>query len=367
MIIGGLIIGCKTNEPRESSSGSRVDEELEQEVSVVINYGPDIEYTELQDNGLYKIGYSVNLSINEADYLKSIEYKISDETGNELFDDISIIDKYIQDNQYIDKIVFYDYFLHRRINYSIIVNTKTEQYKYNGSLYNDDLPEVSDEVTVSVVNRFIEGIKATSLNITSEVLSPVNLSRVNLIPPSQNSQWDLPFEIIKDGEEEKAVVSASVINDNYTTYIENGTYILQFQFNEYGIVQKEIDIFDLFDNKNGPNYGLSIPNVKEISNKSIEIDFGLEEKIEKMEIWLFIEQNGKMNQLGIATYYSSFSNISKKDLFNNCYDKSEKVKLSYNKKYFFKVYIYAENSDDISYISVSDLNEIKFSGFSFFF
>jgi len=95
----------------------------------------------------------------------------------------------------------------------------------------------------------------------------------------------------------------------------------------------------------------------------LKLEISFLDLVENMEIWFYAEDN--YQKIGSVKYLSGVENISKKELFTLVKDDfGNIVKLKFNKKYFYKVYLQSKDVEGIRYISISSFKEIKFQGFS---
>ena len=83
-----------------------------------------------------------------------------------------------------------------------------------------------------------------------------------------------------------------------------------------------------------------------------------------MELWIYDEKTQK--KLGVAKYLTPKNIIAKKELFDMFFDETgNQIKLEYNKKYLYQIYLYSNEYNKINYISASLMEQIVFNSFKF--
>ena len=89
------------------------------------------------------------------------------------------------------------------------------------------------------------------------------------------------------------------------------------------------------------------------------------EKIDRMEVMIYTDYEGTMQKLGTAKLLMVREELSKKDLMKAFSDDfGNKIKLKNNKTYYYQVYLYSKEFNELTYVSVSEMIPIVFQGFS---
>jgi hypothetical protein len=357
------LFDCKTINNKENKKNSNIKNELKQEKEIFFDflgfdYSVSPEDSIAKNENIYQIKYNLNFKFKTTKKI-ILNYKIFDEENNLLLNKSNIETKQISKNEALVKDSFFDNFNYSTLKYSIQAYNDKKSIDLTGDFNNSNLPILEYIKLGPIITKNDNRKVNISFFTEVSIKNCRDLIWIRLIPPDESSFW-----IISTKQDSSGYVGNAVINEN-KNFIENGNYLIQINLGKLGFIQKSIEITDFFNNQKGPNYGL--PTVEEISSDKnyLKLDINLLNKIENMEIWLFSEKNDQRS--GIANFVSPEGNISKKDLFVMFKDDSKNsIKLKYNKKYYYRVYLYSKEINGMKYISISNLLPITFQGFNFF-
>jgi len=83
-----------------------------------------------------------------------------------------------------------------------------------------------------------------------------------------------------------------------------------------------------------------------------------------MELKLFSKIEDSLQNIGKVEILNVTNELIKKELINMFLDDfGNKIKIKYNEKYYYQIYLYSKVFNDISYISISDYAPLIFQGF----
>jgi hypothetical protein len=253
-------------------------------------------------------------------------------------------------------------FLKNKINYSIIVKLGNSEKFYRGLYINESLPDLLLMEIGPVITSCIANKNQVNINTKLTINNCSNVKWIHLIPPSINYYWEIPYTI-----ENNTVNAGGLIFDNDKSYISNGNYILQINFERLGVIQKDINIIDIYGNSKGKNYGLPLNAFIIDDNEKIIIKPEILSKIDYIEIWFYMQIGGEYQKLGINKITKLNEIILKKDLRSNIYsDDNKQIKLKDNTEYFYRIYVYTVKFNNIYYQSMSELKSIEFKKFKYF-
>lgn len=315
------------------------------------------------ENKRYQIDYDYLFRFKNKDGNFNISYTLYDEDMNVILKEKNI--KPLIDgrrrNGYIIKKDFKDIFYYSKIYFRMKILIDNEKKEYTGEFKNPVLPDIKINIG-PIISSYIDEKFNVSLLINISIKNCRTIRSIRFIPPSEDSFWEIPWEY--DFNE---IIAKGNIYERDNNYLENGDYLLQIDLDKYGILEKNIKIKDFFNNEKGPNYGMPIAYESAHDKNHIKLDIDLLEKIDFMELWIFKIINDEMQKIGTAKFLTSIETISKKVLRELVKDDFEnKVKIKYNKEYFYKVYLYSKEFNGISYLSISEPFKFSIQGFDFF-
>ena len=245
--------------------------------------------------------------------------------------------------------------------YVLTAHYDGQDYEYIGECPVDNSMTIADLKVGPMITKYESDSLITYLSINATISGERGIQWVRLIPPSAEYFWDIPFE------REGFVTSAmgTVSDTRHKRYFDNGDYILQINAGRSGIIQKKISITDYFNNTSGANYGFPVASELESDKNKIVLDMNFREKMDRMEVLIYTDYEGVMQKLGTAKLLMVREELAKKDLMKAFTDDfGNKVKLKNNKTYYYQVYLYSKEFNELTYISVSELIPIVFQGFS---
>jgi hypothetical protein len=318
------------------------------------------------NNEFYKVTYHYNFEINNSESKFFIDYCLFDENENMILkkEGISPKKNNSKKNSYTVEDKFFDSLSYSKIKYLIKIKSSgnTNVKQYIGEYFNNKIPGIAACNIGPVISKYIEKKANVSLRINLQLTNISGLSWIHFIPPGHDSFWEIPWQVTSDGGS-----ADGMIYEKTNNFLHNGDYILQLNFDKFGIIQKEVKIIDIYNNQKGLNYGFPIANELDNDKKSIKLDVSMMEKIDFMELWIFEKINDNMQKIGIAKYLTPTNVISKNELSNLIKDDfNNKIKLKNNKEYFYQVYLYSKEFNSIKYIAISDIYSFKLYGFLFF-
>ena len=307
-------------------------------------------------DGIYDVRYDFKFSILTNKSV-TVSYKIYDLESDLLYEKESIKSGGISQDKK-------EYFIEDALLlYQLDVEINRKSYMFTGEFENPSVPSLTEMTAGPLITRIENRKNNVSLYINLRISNCNGLEWIRLIPPSLDYFWTLQYKT-----EDLDITSNTLINDSkHANYIDNGNYIIQINLGNLGIIQKEINITDYLNNKSGPNYGLPVAEEKNSNKNEINISFGQPDRIDYYEIWLFADTNKNSRKIGTAKYAVPDETIQKKELFELFFDdRDNRVKLKYNKKYYYRISLYSKEINGLKYISISDLIPLTFQGFSLF-
>lgn len=328
-----------------------------------INYKQNIK---MQDNGIYEIPYKFlfefeNITPKTSNFI--LEYTIFDANREVLLSgkQSNLIKDKFNPNQYNIEIQYIDSFSYSKLFYEIkIIQSKTTK-KYTGEYVNKHMPQLTSLSFGPIVSQIINEEFIVSLGLSLSLENVKEIVWIRLIPPTLNSYWNIQWKKDKNNIE----AFASVTFPKHKNYIDNGIYILQINLGKYGVIQKNYDASDILGNKEGANYGLFI--VDELDNDMNNIYLSIDEltKINFLELHFF-KYNDKNFEIGKIAINNPKKTISKQYLKNLIVDdKGKVVKFSPNTKYYYQIFTYSKEINNIKYISISKKYLFSISEFDF--
>lgn len=365
-----LLITCKTTIKKEESNKKSSDFKsniFERDVNfefIEFDFSIVEDKSVVSDEEIYNVNYNISFRFRNRNNNFFVNYKLFDENNNVLLErkNVKPIKDKIKKNNFLITDNFLDTLYHSRIKYYLSVEIDNEKKEYEDEFLNKLFPLLDEFSFGPIITKYEDNKVNFSLLINLALKNCREVKWIHFIPPSLDSYWNIPWE-----NNFFEIIASGVIYEKDKNFIENGKYILQINLDKYGIIQKEIEIVDFFNNKTGPNYGLPIASEIEADKNHIRLDMNLLEKIDFMEIWLFSHIGANLQKIGVAKYLTPIEIVSKKELKNMVKDDFDNtVKLKYNKEYTYKVYLYSKEFNNIKYVSISDPFPIKFHGFSFF-
>ncbi len=239
--------------------------------------------------------------------------------------------------------------------------------KSNDKLIHDDkeftlsnIPTISNVIFGPVASQVFSGKINTSVMISISIENAENLNNIRLIPPGHEYYWDIPY-IVTDN---RVYAEGAVTSDKESSSLPNGEYLIQLNFEKYGIIQRELLLIDLFGNSSGKNYGFPIIFLKTSTRDRIEFDIRYEDTIEKIDLTLYDTDKTLIGSFTLDKPISIFEKKHLRELFKN--EKGKKVKLKLNQKYLLKVILKTRKINNIDYLSISDYLPVVFEGFRLF-
>lgn len=360
-----FIQACKTMPDNTSNSDLDPVEHIK-DVQFEFNgfhYEIDRENTEITDQGLHKLNYTLVFSFRNKNNKFTASYEIRDIDDNILVkkEGVSPLQKDGKLQEYVIEDNYTSVFSHSQLKYTLTIEKNDEQRDYEGNFINENFPTLTDFTIGPIISKHVDNKIHVSLSLELIILNCSDITWIRLIPPSYDSYWNIPWVI-----EDDIIKATGTIYDKNKTSIRNGNYILQINYGEYGNIEKELMIIDFFNNKKGANYGLPVSNLEKEEKNQILLDINLIEKAHTMELWIYSKINDELQKIGTARYNTPVINISKKGLKDSIYDDfGNQVKIKNNKEYYFQVYLYSHEFNGIEYISISDIYPFKIKGFPF--
>ncbi|OHD11671.1 MAG: hypothetical protein A2086_15985 [Spirochaetes bacterium GWD1_27_9] len=353
---------------KDNNKTTKIDTKKEEKIEKYVefeflgfNYSFYPEESVLSDGNIYKVNYTLNFNFknNLAFYC---DYKIFDEENNLILEknNVSVQKDSINENNFFINDKFSDFISHSNLRYylKVYIDNKTDELV--GEFQNQEMPILEDVNIGQIVSKYENKKLILNLFLNIAIKNPKDLKWIRLIHPSNSFYWNIPYE----NNEQFIRLNASLVDKRHQNYIDNGEYIAQINLGKYGVIQRNIEIIDFFDNKKGANYGLPIANQLDQDKNNIKLDISLIEKINSMELWIYDEKTQK--KLGVAKYLTPKNIIAKKELFDMFFDETgNQIKLEYNKKYLYQIYLYSNEYNKINYISASLMEQIVFNSFKF--
>lgn len=312
--------------------------------------------------GFYKVFYEISFSFKGA---ASAGYKITDSSGN-ILDEVKNMAVGKKQSEITSK--FSDYFLYESFNYYVeLIDKYGEIFISEGIVINHDSPEIDSTVFGPVLSEVYETGRKISLFIESNVLLNNNsIEFARLIPPSENFFWEMTVNSSSLSDSGNVTVGGKVFFSDHMNYLENGIYIFQISFGKSGIIQKEFELSDIYNNKKGPNYGFMIPEERSNTRNQIELSINDIDLAESIEIVMYSMSDKQMRRLGKMRTALVSEVISKSDLFSSIRtSEGDRVKLSYNREYYYQVVLISREINGVKYLATSNPMKIVFHGFNF--
>jgi len=268
----------------------------------------------------------------------------------------SIEDQYIINGNFKSSLCF------NKIKYYISIEINDKKYEFNGEYINEKLPYIDNVDIGPIISRKINNKNSVLLNLSIILKNIDNIKWIRVIPPSIDFYWELPWDV-----DDNNILAEGSIYDKNKSFIQNGKYIIQINLGEYGVIQKEINIIDIFGNDTGANYGLPTALLLKENKNEIRLEINLKDKIDHMEIWLFKKTDIKSGRIGLVKYDKPVDFIIKKDFKNLIVDNEGKnIRLESNQDYYYKIYLYSNEYNNIKYISISDTYILKYKELKYF-
>lgn len=360
-----IFFNCKSIKPKNTKEANTEIEQHEKIKGLSLtsfNYSIDIEDTKINHDDIYDVKYLIVFKFKSSNNNFKVSYILYDENNNIISskEKLNATRDSLEKDTYIIQDYFIDMLNYQKINYKITVELNNKKNEYTGSYENLSIPKLTILNIGPIISNYINNKLNVSLSVNLKLLNYKGIRWIHLIPPSQDSYWNITWDV--NFLKNEVNVNKIVYEEN-KNYIENGKYYLQINLNRYGLLQKEIEIIDISGNKDGKNYGLPIINVENIDNKKIQFEILLLDKIDYLELWLFDNNDNENKKIGFAKLkpknevYIDYLLTQIKDEDNNT------VKIKYNKEYGFKIYSYSKIINGIKYISISDSFILKIKKF----
>lgn len=350
----------KGDTPSHSFNKPEFFEKTEDSELSSIDIGVDPGESVMESNGIFKIKYTVKMAVKYGNVVKCRFY-------NEYGDEIFVSDAVLVDKNGTAIVYFYDYFLYKEIKYKLEISSTAKSVAvFEGTTVREDYPGIKSCLFGPVVSKMTDSGRETDLLVecicTSFNTKP---EYVRVIPPTEDFFWDLP---VTDMSDDEYSFSGKINYSIHKDYIDNGNYILQVSFGKWGLVQRVINITDIYGNTKGPNYGFTIPKEKKTDKDTINFDIPELEDISSIDLVLYIK-NGTGDYLNIGGVCLPFvaDTIKKSDITKYARDiYGDSLKLKNNKEYYYQIVIKSKEKNTIRYLSSSEKYRIVFYGFSLF-
>jgi len=324
-------------------------------------YAFNSEKTKLSDNNLYNVNYDYIFTFNNKNDKFTVSYDIFDENSVKILSKSDIKPKFDhKENRYFVSDSFYDFFSYKELIYHLKIKTGDKEIEYVGEYKSDFNQSIEYYVIGPIIAKYENSEINSYLSVEIALAGLENPDNIKIIPPSENYYWEIPYQIV-----EGKIVGKGLISDKYhKRYLDNGDYYIQAHFGKKGIIQKKFNITDFFNNTKGANYGLPVASEISSDKNKIVLDLSLVEKIDKMEIKLFSKIEDSLQNVGKVEILNITNELIKKELVNMFLDDfGNKIKIKYNEKYYYQIYLYSKVFNDISYISISGYAPLIFQGF----
>lgn len=337
---------------------NRKEKELE---FIDFTYVFNSEKTKLSDNNLYSVYYDLIFIFDNKNDKFTVSYDIFDEDNVKIISKSDIKPKFDhKENRYLVSDSFLDFFSYKTLRYHLKIKTDDAEIEYVGDYKSDFNQSIEYFVIGPIIAKYENSEINSYLSVEIVLSGDENPDNIKIIPPSENYYWDIPYQL-----EEGKIVGKGLISDKYhKRYLDNGDYYIQAHFGKKGIIQKKFNITDFFNNTKGANYGLPVASEISSDKNKIVLDLSLVEKIDKMELKLFSKIEDSLQNIGKVEILNVTNELIKKELINMFLDDfGNKIKIKYNEKYYYQIYLYSKVFNDISYISISDYAPLIFQGF----
>jgi len=354
-----ILIACQ--------SGNKIKKE-EINKNIIIEKNTDLklfdfsyftETTGSNKNDINNINYNIEIKLQGNDNINQLDYIISDENDKILLNKKNIKPKIDSNDILIIKDTFISKLSYNKLKYTIKTFIKNEIKEINDEVLNKEFPILQDLIIGPIISQYIDNKLNVSLNVNAIINNCNYLKWIRLIPPSQNYFWDIPWL-----KEEDLITANAIIYEKNKNFLENGNYILQINFDNFGVYQKNIDIIDYLNNTKGANYGIPIPNIVTDEKEYLKLKIFDINSIDYIEIWLYIKENEEYIIQGIAKINPD-NIINKKNLKESFKDEeNNKIKIKNNYIYYAKIKLNSKKYNNLNYLSVSDYFQLKFHGFS---
>ncbi|MBN2547130.1 MAG: hypothetical protein JXB50_15115 [Spirochaetes bacterium] len=317
-------------------------------------------YTESENkNDIKNITYNLIIKLKRNDNLNQLNYTISDENDKILLNKKNIKPKIDSNNSLLINDFFISKLSYNKLKYNIKTTINNEIKEINGEILNKEFPFIENITIGPVISQYIENKLNVSLNINIDISNCKNLKWIRFIPPAHDFFWDIPWLIEGD-----FIKANAVIYEKNKNFLYNGNYILQINFDSYGVYQKNIKMIDYLNNFNGVNYGIPIPFIIYDEKEYLKLNIFDIKSIDFIEIWLYLKDNGEYQKLGYAIINPD-TLINKKELKELFVDnENKKLKIKNNFTYFARLHINSKELNNLKYLSISDYFQIKFHGFT---
>jgi len=338
------------------------EKEREKELEFLdFTYAFNFEKTKLSDSGLYSVNYDLVFVFDNKDDKFTVSYDIFDEDNVKILSKSDV--KPIFDRKkslYSVSDSFFDFFSYKTLIYHLKIKTDVDESEYVGDYKSDFGQSVEYFVIGPIITKYENSGINSYLSVEIVLSGDENPEKIKVIPPSEKYYWDIPYQL-----EEGKIVGKGLISDKYhKRYLDNGDYYIQVHFGKKGIIQKKFNITDFFNNTKGANYGLPVASETSSDKNKIVLDLSLVEKIDKMELKLFSKIEDSLQNIGKVEILNVTNELVKKELIDMFLDDfGNKIKIKYNEKYYYQIYLYSKTFNNLSYISISDYAPLVFQGF----
>ena len=325
--------------------------------SVSINPSDSIRYSE----NLYLTVYELKFEFINKDFNFFIELTLRDNDGNILLENKKLTPTLnaFKNHSYLFYHKLTEKFTYSKLKYSIrAYNSDGYIKEYRGDYFIEKQPEIKNIEIGPFITSSINNKLVNSIAVNIEINNFNNIEWIRLIPPKRDSFWEIPWTA--DGVQAKA--SGAIIEKNSDS-LENGAYILQINFLQLGIYQKEIIIRDLYGNDRGSMRGFPVAAEIESQKNAVKLDINLSSNLDYMELWLYEKTGESMRKAGISKFRSPSENISKneiRDLLRDDY--KNRVKINYSSEYYYQIVLYTYEFNGMKFVSISRYYPIKFYG-----
>lgn len=348
-------------------SGNKI-KKVETDKNIITEKDTELKFIDLtyftekagnNNNDFNNINYNIEIKLKGNISLNQLDYSISDENDKILLNKKNIKPKIENNDTFIINDTFISKLSYNKLKYIINTIIKNEKKEISGEVLNKDFPVIQDLTIGPIISQYIDNKLNVSLNINAVINNCNYLKWIRLIPPSQNYFWDIPW--IK---EELLIKANAVIYEKNKNFLDNGNYILQINFDKYGVYQKNLEIIDYLNNSKGANYGIPIPYIISDEKEFLKLKIFDTNSIDFIEVWLYTKENEEYLKLGIAKINPE-NIINKKDLKESFFDdENKKIKIKNNYIYYAKIKLNSKNFNNFNYLSISDYFQLKFHGFS---
>lgn len=357
----------KLNEKIEQNDNKEIKAQIESKVEekidlLLLSQNISANSSGKVDNDFFNIKYNIELSFKTDYSVKKVDIKLTDSYSNQLNEKIKIDYNKAESNLYHIKADFISKLSYKKINYLLMVTFKDGTFKeVNGELDNKLFPSVEELFFGPVISQYVNNKLRVSLKVKIYISNCLSIKWARVIPPSKDFFWELP--VIDDAAFLKC---EGILYDKDNNYISNGKYIIQLNFGEYGVYEKELVLTDYLGNIKGINYGLPVLEKIVYDKENLNLNLPLLDKIDELEILIFSEIKTGVEPYFLGSFKTIPVNAIPMKLLKESFLNSDgkKVKLLNNHQYLIKINVYSKNINGVTYLSMSDYMPIKFFGFS---